>query len=53
MKARFGRNIFCQECGKDDMIFNKWYDQFRYYYICGRCRIKVKEVDKKEKEASP
>ncbi|MBA7490235.1 hypothetical protein ES702_00770 [subsurface metagenome] len=50
MKARFGRNIFCQECGKDDRITITWMDRFTYHYTCQRCRVKVKETNhKKEK----
>jgi len=45
MKARFGRDIYCQRCGKDDKIEEVWRDQFSYYYFCTRCKVKVKEID--------
>lgn len=47
MYARFGRNIFCQKCGKDDKIIAIWQDQFAYHYECTRCHVNVKEVDRK------
>ncbi|MBW2671957.1 MAG: hypothetical protein JRD89_00910 [Deltaproteobacteria bacterium] len=45
MKARFGREIFCQHCGKDDRIVTRWRGKFSYFYWCERCRDVVKETD--------
>ncbi len=46
MRARFGRDIVCQVCKKDDAIVIKWLDRFSYYYRCSRCHVKVKEVSR-------
>ncbi len=43
MMARFGRNILCQECGRDDKIVTQWRDKFNYHYFCERCKVQVKE----------
>jgi hypothetical protein len=45
MKARFGRDIFCQVCLKDDCIELEWYGKFTYHYVCTRCNRVVKERD--------
>lgn len=44
MKARFGRNIYCQKCGKDDKIKQEWYNT---KYICKRCDVEVYEANRK------
>ena len=46
MRVRFGREIVCQKCGKDDRITIAWTDKFAYHYTCQRCRVKVKEIDR-------
>jgi hypothetical protein len=45
MKARFGREIVCQVCLKDDEIIIEWTGRFRYRYWCERCNRKVTEKD--------
>lgn len=53
MKARFGKDIYCQVCGKDDKITidGTWKldgisRKFGYKYRCNRCGVKVKEIDR-------
>jgi len=43
MKGRFGRNIRCQVCGKDDKIATVWRDGSSYHYFCSRCNVRVRE----------
>jgi DNA-directed RNA polymerase subunit RPC12/RpoP len=50
MRARFGRDIYCQQCGKDDRItimsvaLNPVIrHRFSYQYVCQRCNLKVAE----------
>jgi len=47
MIVRFGRDIYCQVCGKDDKIYADWEDKFIYHYNCERCHVRVKEIDRK------
>ncbi|KXA90220.1 hypothetical protein AKJ62_01380 [candidate division MSBL1 archaeon SCGC-AAA259D14] len=49
MKSRFGRNIHCQECGRDDRIEVEWNGKFRYHYECSRCGVRVRETDRGKK----
>lgn len=50
MKARFGRNLVCQKCGKDDKICTNWHGRNSYNYWCVRCDVTVKEVDRSSKK---
>lgn len=49
-KARFGRDIYCQECGKDDQIEGVWVGKFIYHYVCKRCNVVVKEIDRSKEQ---
>ena len=48
MKARFGRDIYCQQCGKDDKIIVHYLWQHTYHYRCTRCHVKVREVNREQ-----
>jgi len=45
MKARFGREIVCQVCLKDDKIIIQYNCRHSYNYWCERCGRMVKEKD--------
>ena len=41
MKGRFGREIICPTCGKDDKVVVEYSDRHTYHYRCSRCHRTV------------
>ncbi len=41
MKVRFGRDIYCPKCGKDDKLTVVYNFRDSYNYRCARCNCHV------------
>ena len=57
MRARFGREIVCQVCGKDDAIKVVWSAERSphlarsyYHYECTRCGVRITEKDESKRQ---
>ncbi|KXB00719.1 hypothetical protein AKJ40_00735 [candidate division MSBL1 archaeon SCGC-AAA259M10] len=49
-EGRFGLDVRCRECGKDDQVEVVQNGELRFHYECKRCNVTVKEKDQSKKQ---